>query len=147
MQFLQARFEDLEPEGPFDAVIGSSVLHHLDLDEALARIATVLPSGGRFSFAEPNMLNPQIFAERHVDYVRKRLHVSPDETAFVRWTLARTLARAGFTDIRIVPFDWLHPFTPAPCIPIVQALGRCLEAIPFAREFSGSLQIACVRRS
>lgn len=141
VRFIQGRFEDLRRDEPFDAVIGSSVLHHLDLDDALRASFNLLKPGGRFSFAEPNMLNPQVFFERNVPALRGLLHVSPDETAFVRWGLARTLQRHGFADIRIVPFDWLHPFTPVSLIGPVRAVGAVLERMPAAREFSGSLAI------
>jgi 2-polyprenyl-3-methyl-5-hydroxy-6-metoxy-1,4-benzoquinol methylase len=145
VSFVAARFEDLDAERPFDAIIGSSVLHHLEIGDALPRIARVLVPGGRCSFAEPNMLNPQIFCERHVPFVRTRLHVSPDETAFVRWPLARLLRRHGFHDVRVTPFDWLHPHTPPALIAPVRAAGRVLEAVPGVREFAGSLAISCRR--
>ncbi len=45
-------------DGPFDAVVGSSVLHHLELAPALRRMFELLARGGILSFAEPNMLNP-----------------------------------------------------------------------------------------
>lgn len=61
VQFLERRFEDCEVEAPFDAVIGSSILHHLDLEAALTKIYVLLKPGGIMSFAEPNMLNPQVF--------------------------------------------------------------------------------------
>ena len=48
------------PERHFDAVYGSSILHHLDLDAALAEAHRVLRPGGRVVFAEPNILNPQV---------------------------------------------------------------------------------------
>jgi hypothetical protein len=72
-------------------------------------------------------------------------YVSPDETAFVRWALARRLARHGFVDIRIAPFDWLHPATPRGWIDAVLGVGRLLEAMPGARELAGSLAITCRR--
>lgn len=139
VRLLEKRFEDCDEDGPFDAVIGSSVLHHLELEPALRRIAELLAPGGVLCFAEPNMLNPQIFAERK--FRRFFPAVSPDETAFVRWTLARSLAAAGFRNVQITPFDWLHPAVPAPFIGMVSTLGRGLEALPGAREFAGSLLI------
>lgn len=141
VSFLLARFEDLPADRPFDAVIGSSVLHHLELDAALQQIFRLLKPGGLASFAEPNMLNPQVFLERNVPVLRKRLHVSPDETAFVRRRFAKTLERHGFDRIEIEPFDWLHPFTPAPLIGAVLSAGALLERLPIVREFSGSLAI------
>lgn len=142
--FLCQRFEDASIPGPFDAVIGSSVLHHLDIEAALARIHHLLKPGGRMAFAEPNMLNPQIFAERTV--LRRLLpQVSPDETAFVRWILRRQLHNAGLRDVRITPFDWVHPAIPVSMISAVSAVGRVIESLPGLREFSGSLLIQARR--
>jgi SAM-dependent methyltransferase len=42
----------------FDIVIGGSILHHLDLDRALAEIRRVLRPGGRGVFVEPLAHNP-----------------------------------------------------------------------------------------
>ena len=132
-------------DGPFDAVIGSSVLHHLELPAALEKMFALLRPGGVLSFAEPNLLNPQVCAERNLRFLPCFRYVSPDETAFVRWTLARTLRTIGFHHVRIEPFDWLHPATPRPLIPVVRGLGWTLERLPLAREFAGSLCIRAVR--
>ena len=141
VHFVLGRFEDLREAEPFDAVIGSSVLHHLELHDALENAVRLLKPGGRFSFAEPNMLNPQVFLERQFSFLPIFSYTSPDETAFVRWRLARILERHGLSDIRITPFDWLHPRTPPALIPAVSAIGAAVERIPIAREFSGSLCI------
>lgn len=143
--FLEKRFEDCEVDGPFDAVIGSSILHHLDTDAAFAKILALLKPGGMMSFAEPNMLNPQVFVERR--FRRWFPYVSPDETAFVRWRLAGVLSRAGFEEIEIVPFDWLHPSTPASMIGTVKRVGGWLERLPLVRELAGSLWIRARRPS
>jgi hypothetical protein len=66
---------------------------------------------------------------------------SPDETAFFRWSLQRRLGRAGFREIRIQPFDFLHPRI-APClVSAAQALGAFLERTPLIAEIAGSLYI------
>jgi SAM-dependent methyltransferase len=140
--FLEKRFEDCEVDGPFDAIIGSSILHHLDIDQSIEKIKALLKHGGRMSFAEPNMLNPQVYLERKFHYLPMFAYTSPDETAFVRWKLAAKLRQAGFRDITVTPFDWLHPFTPEPLIGAVRSIGTLLETIPGAREFSGSLSIS-----
>ena len=143
VRFLEKNFEDCEVDGPFDAVIGSSVLHHLELERTWKKIFSLLKPGGRMSFAEPNMLNPQIFCERH--FRRFFPEVSPDETAFVRFQLRGELERNGFTSVEIKPFDWLHPFTPPALIPAVSTVGRVLESVWLCREFSGSLWIRARR--
>jgi 2-polyprenyl-3-methyl-5-hydroxy-6-metoxy-1,4-benzoquinol methylase len=145
VEFVVGRFEDLSAAKPYDAIIGSSVLHHLEVDDALKKSQELLRPGGWFAFAEPNMLNPQVFAER--TFMRKALnYVSPDETAFVRWSFARKLGEFGFTEIKITPFDWLHPSIPKGLIKLVEGIGGLIEKTPFLREFSGSLLI-CAKRA
>jgi SAM-dependent methyltransferase len=143
--FLHRRFEDCDVEGPFDAVIGSSILHHLDIQKALARIYELLKPGGIMSFAEPNMLNPQIMVQKNVPLIKARMGDSPDETAFFRWRLRNLLLMAGFAGVVISPCDWLHPATPAYMIDTVARAGRILEKLPILREFAGSLYIRCHR--
>jgi 2-polyprenyl-3-methyl-5-hydroxy-6-metoxy-1,4-benzoquinol methylase len=139
--FLEKRFEDCDVEGPFDAVIGNSILHHLDLDSALPRIYSLLKPGGTMSFAEPNMLNPQIALQKNIPWLKHRLGDSPDETAFIRWPFTKALQAVGFEEVVITPFDWLHPATPMAMISVVGRIGRFLEVIPGLREFAGSLLI------
>ena len=153
VRFLDRRFEDVRCDDPdlagwaprgFDAVIGSSILHHLDIDAALPAIQGLLKPGGRLSFAEPNLLNPQVLMERKLR--RFFPYVSEDEWAVVRWRLSRDLRRAGFDRIAIDPFDWLHPSTPPALIPLVGGLGRFAEGVPGLREFAGSVFIRARRR-
>jgi SAM-dependent methyltransferase len=145
VRFVACRIEDVSDAGRFDAVIGSSVLHHLDVEAAVARMRVLLRSGGLVSFAEPNMLNPQVFAERHARFLPVFDYVSPDETAFVRWSLARLLKSHRFDEIAITPLDWLHPATPPPLIGLVSRTGALLERLPIIREFGGSIYIRCRR--
>jgi 2-polyprenyl-3-methyl-5-hydroxy-6-metoxy-1,4-benzoquinol methylase len=146
IRFVRSRIEEMNGAGEYDAVVGSSVLHHLDVEPALTSIYRLLKPGGVLSVAEPNMLNPQVFLERHPFWLKRLFpYVSPDETAFVRWRLAWVLRSAGFVSIRIAPFDWLHPSTPEVLIPIVWRAGSVFESIPAVREFAGSLYIRAER--
>jgi ubiquinone/menaquinone biosynthesis C-methylase UbiE len=131
--------------GSFDLVFGSSILHHLEIDIALKEIARVLKPGGRMVFAEPNMLNPQIVAERKIPWLRKKLGVSPDETAFVRFLLAPRMKAAGFSAVEVTPHDFLHPATPEAFIDVVVRASRMIERIPLVREIAGSLRISGIR--
>ena len=143
VKFLVRRFEECDVEGPFDAIIGSSILHHLEIHDALKKIINLLRPGGTISFAEPNILNPQVFAER--TFRKWFPYVSPDETAFLRWRLNNSLMEVGFTDIQIFPFDWLHPSTPPFLIGIVKRVGYWFERIPLVREFAGSIYVRAIR--
>lgn len=129
------------PADRFDAAVGNAVLHHLRLERALPEIRRVVRPGGALVFAEPNMLNPQVALERNVRWVGRWLDNSPDETAFVRWRLRRQLAALGFAEVRVVPFDFLYPLTPARLIPVVERIGRVLERMPLLAELAGSLLI------
>jgi ubiquinone/menaquinone biosynthesis C-methylase UbiE len=131
--------------GSFDTVVGSSVLHHLEVDAALAQIYRVLRPAGTVRFTEPNMLNPQIAIQKNVRWIKQRLGDSPSETAFFRWPLRRRLEQAGFREVRIRPFDFLHPKIPRRGIPTVQAIGNFLEKTPLISEIAGSLYIRAVK--
>ncbi len=133
------------PDASFDSVIGSSVLHHLEIEEALRQMYRVLRPEGMICFTEPNMLNPQIAVQKNVPAVKKRLGDSPDETAFFRWPLRRLLEQTGFRDVRVRPFDFLHPKTPENWVPFVRTAGELLETIPLLREIAGSLFIRATK--
>ncbi|MGE0269146.1 MAG: class I SAM-dependent methyltransferase [Candidatus Omnitrophota bacterium] len=143
---LENAYELSYRDAEFDAVIGSSVLHHLDIEKALIECHRVLKPGGGISFTEPNILNPQIFLERSFKFIRKLARVSPDETAFSRWQLLGLLEKCHFTNIRIQPFDFLHPLTPEVLIPIVSKFGNVLEKAALLKEISGSLYITAEKK-
>jgi len=133
------------PDATFDSVVGSSVLHHLEIEEAVREIYRVLKPGGTIYFTEPNMLNPQIAIQKNVPWIKRWLGDSPDETAFFRWSLRRLLERTGYRDVQVDPFDFLHPKTPGPLIDPLNALGSLLENMPVTSEFAGSLYIQAVK--
>jgi ubiquinone/menaquinone biosynthesis C-methylase UbiE len=129
------------PDHHFDAVYGSSVLHHLDLDAALRETYRALKAGGRIVFAEPNILNPQVAVMFHLGLTKRYFGVSPDEMAFSRFRARAALERQGFSEIRVDPFDFLHPATPPAWLGGVARLGALLETVPLLREIAGSLLI------
>jgi SAM-dependent methyltransferase len=133
------------PDASFDSVVGSAVLHHLDIEKALAETYRVLKEGGMIYFTEPNMLNPQIAVQKNIPWVKRTLGDSPDETAFFRWPLRRSLEQTGFRDVRVDPFDFLHPKAPSRLVNGLSAIGRYLENMPVVSEFAGSLYIRAVK--
>jgi len=143
VRFIQQDIALLGPEHDhrYDVVWGSSVLHHLDLEITLPKLRQYLKPGGRLVFAEPNMLNPQIWLERHVEYFRRRSGSSPDETAFYRRALTRRLRRAGFINVQIRPHEFLHPRTPSYAIPLMQHVTFWAERIWPLKCIAGSLLI------
>jgi SAM-dependent methyltransferase len=125
----------------FDAIVGVSVLHHVDLDLCLRNTFGLLVPGGRFAFSEPNMANPQVWAERHVGVVRRARHVTEHETAFRVDELRRAFDSHGLLVERCEPFEFLHPSTPRRLIGAVRRVERVLEQTP-ARAIAGSIRIA-----
>lgn len=142
---IQNAYELSYRDDVFDSVVGSSVLHHLEVEAALREIFRVLKPGGAIYFTEPNMLNPQIAVQKNVPWVKRKLGDSPDETAFFRWPLWRLLKETGYQDIRIAPFDFLHPKTPMAFVSRLDSLGRFLESVPVISEFAGSLYIRALK--
>ena len=124
-----------------DAIVGVSVLHHVDLDAAFAHTFSLLQPGGRFAFSEPNMANPQVWAERNLEPVRRLRHVTPHETAFKAEELRSRFEDAGFVVDVCEPFEFLHPSTPSWLVPAALSLERGLEATRL-RGIAGSLRLA-----
>jgi SAM-dependent methyltransferase len=125
----------------FDAIVGVSVLHHVDLDACLAHTFTLLRRGGRFAFSEPNLVNPQVWAERNIEVVRRRRHVTRHETAFRASELRRQLEEAGLEVVVCEPFEFLHPSTPRVLIPAVRAAEALAERTAL-REIAASIRVA-----
>ena len=133
------------PTAFFDAVIGTFVLHHFNMERALTEIHRVCKPGAWISFSEPNMLNPVVFAIKHVPWIKRMIGDSPDETAFIRRNLARVLEEHLFGDIKIEPIEFLPPGVPKTLAPAINKVGHILEKIPLIREFGGTLLI-CARK-
>lgn len=125
----------------FDAVVGLSILHHLDIDKTLRSIYRVLKPGGSIAFAEPNMLNPQIAIQKNIPAIKKAAGDSPDETAFFAKAMKKKLSSLNFKEISVIPFDFLHPAVPDAAALIVEKIGAILEKIPLIKEIAGSLFI------
>ncbi len=133
------------PADTFDAVFGCSMLHHVNAALALREVHRVLKPGAWCVFSEPNMMNPQIALQKNVGFIKRRVGDSPDETAFFKGEMERMLRDARFVDFAVRHFDFLHPFTPAPLLGLVSAMGELMEKVPIVRAISGSL-ILCARK-
>jgi SAM-dependent methyltransferase len=125
----------------FDAIVGVSILHHVNMELCFRNTFSTLVPGGRFAFSEPNMVNPQVWAMKNIDVVGRWLHETPHETAFRVSELRDLFERASFQVEVCEPFEFLHPATPPRLIGVVRRLERALERTP-ARTIGGSVRIA-----
>lgn len=129
-----------------DAIVANSVLHHLNYPLALKSIYLALKPGGLLILSEPNMANPQIMLQKNIPWLKKMAGDSPDETAFWRWSLKRLLTKTGFVDVRVTPFDFLHPATPGWLVKYLEPMGKIIEKIPAIKEIAGSLFIVAKKQ-
>ena len=96
--------------------------------------------GGILRFSEPNLLNPQIFIQKNVPFIKKLAGDSPDEYAFTKGQIERSLTQAGFSSLNVKPFEFLHPSTPESWISAVCKLEAWISKTPLA-AIGGSLLI------
>lgn len=129
----------------FDIVLGSSVLHHLESKLALKEFYRILKPGGYLYFTEPNMLNPQIALQKNIPWIKEKMGDSPHETAFFKWSIENELKELGYKQIKIEPFDFLHPSIPKNFLNWAIPLTNICEKIPVLKEISGSLFIVAVK--
>jgi SAM-dependent methyltransferase len=145
VQFVRQDLERIDlahAAAPFDAAFGNSVLHHLDLDEALPRLHRLLAAGAHVAFSEPNLFNPQVrLMFSGWQWAKRKWSVSDSEMAFYPSELLSAFTRTGFDVLEIAPFDFVHPATPARAIPVANTLGRWFERIPIVKMLAGSLFI------
>ena len=125
----------------FDAVVGSSVLHHLEVDSALREIHRVLKRGGSIRFTEPNMMNPQIAVQKNIPPIKRRWAILPMKQLSFGGHCDAKWRRVASLKYRSEPFDFLHPRVSAGWIPRLQTIGDIMEKIPLLGEIAGSLYI------
>jgi SAM-dependent methyltransferase len=124
------------PAGHFDLVCGSGILHHLDLERALAELRRVLKPGGRAVFFEPLGHNPLIALYRRLTPGMRSADEHP-----LRWAelqqLARHFAHARFhcfhlCSLLAVPCRKLPGF--GALLGALEALDRLLFLLPFLKK-------------
>lgn len=85
------------------------------------------------------MLNPHVFVIKNVKFIKKYVGEVPHETAFTKWQLKKLFNNNGFRDVKVLPFDFLHPYLPGFIVRIAERFCILLEETFLIREISGSL--------
>lgn len=131
--------------GAFDGVCGSSILHHLEIDRALAEGFRILKDGGRAAFSEPNLANPQNAIVKRSKFLKARVGDTPHETAFYRGQIEETFEKIGFRSVVVEFYDFLYPLIPDKLVRLAENVGLLAEKIPGVRNIAGSLWITARR--
>ena len=97
-EVMNAEALDL-PDDHFDVVVGSGILHHLDIERAYAEVARVLRPGGYALFVEPLGHNPLVNLFRRLTPKLRSEDEHPLTVADLR------AARRWFADVRVDHHD------------------------------------------
>lgn len=138
--------ESLLPE-PFDYIVGNGVLHHLygNLSSALLRMKSMLRTGGRLVFLEPNLENPLVRLIFRTSLGRRIANLEPGEMAFSKKAIRTLLISAEYQNVQVDYKDFLFPGVPEILVRPLIFLGDRLEKTPMLRSFSQSLGISADR--
>ncbi len=139
-----SRTDEIDRLGAHWAMVaGNGILHHLYhvIDTALPRFRRLLRPGGQFTFWEPNLFNPYVYAIFSFGPLRKVARLEPEEMAFTAGWAEQHLEKAGFVDIQVSYRDFLVPNLPWALVPAVTAVGDVLERVPGVDRLAQSVFI------
>jgi 2-polyprenyl-3-methyl-5-hydroxy-6-metoxy-1,4-benzoquinol methylase len=88
----------LPPHAKFDAVVGTDILHHVDLDRQLPVLYDALRQGGRLVFSEPGGFNPTWYVYLPLT---APWHIERGVRHCTYRNLKRKLELHGFSDVSI----------------------------------------------
>lgn len=129
------------PEGSFDAVVGTDILHHVTVGEELKKLKLVLRKGGEIVFSEPNFLNISwiIFITIFLDW-----RVEKGIIQCNHFSLRSVLKRCGFEGIRFDGFAFIPPpFVNR--IPVFRGLNYYVGTLPFLKIFAYRIIVSATK--
>lgn len=141
---LVRALDDL-PSGSFDYVVGNAIVSHTRFDENIEWLRALLRPGGGLLLFEANYSNPQVYVKAKSRRVARWSGNAECQIALRRSQVAETLTRLGFEEQQIVPYDILHPRTPARALPLLQSAGFVLEHMPLVRDLCGTLFVSATK--
>jgi len=133
-------FDDL-PEESFDYIVGTSILCHDEVSLNLRALHRLLKPGGQILFFEANYWNPQVFVKSIFPAIGRWAGNASCQVGLRRYRLMRLASHQDFTQVDIIPYDILHPATPAFLARFLQSLTFVFEHTPIIRELCGTLYV------
>lgn len=129
------------PAGSFDYVVGTAILCHSEYAQNLQAIYRLLKPGGQVFFFEANYWNPQVFTKCTIPPLGRLAGHAECQVGMRKYKLMQAASHQGYCDIQIVPYDILHPRTPARLLRLVNSVAFIFEQAPVLRELCGTLYI------
>ena len=129
------------PAESFDYIVGTAILCHDRYTENLAALYTLLKPGGELLFFEANLWNPQVLVKNAIPPIGRWTGQASCQIGMRRYRLLQETSRQGLVEVEVIPYDILHPRTPAALIPTLQSVAFVLEHIPGIRDLCGTLYI------
>ena len=140
VEHVRGRLEDLPAES-FDYVVGTAIICHDRYGENLRVLHRLLKPGGQLLFFEANFWNPQVLVKSVVKPVGRWAGNAECQIGMRRWKLVQDASRAGYVELEVIPYDILHPRSPAKLIPAIQSTAYLLERVPAVRDLCGTLYV------
>ncbi|MFH1505237.1 MAG: bifunctional class I SAM-dependent methyltransferase/glycosyltransferase family 2 protein [Candidatus Omnitrophota bacterium] len=135
-------FSDLPREEKFDYITAHHTLDNETYDTFLRGIKPLIKQGGCFLLFEPNPWNPYYRARKLIQRLLPRQWKRPATTVLLnRLQVFSVLSKTGYTDINVLPYDFLYPPIPKFLLWPVQHLSLIMENCPYLRNFAGDLCI------
>lgn len=122
----------------FDVVIGSGILHHLNIELALLEIHRILKPHGYFIFFEPNLYFVENWLINKFSIFRKYSTLSENERHFTKKYIFNLLKEQGFRDVEVKLLFTYHPKLPRGLLSLNRIVNKLLEKLNcqyFSREF------------
>lgn len=113
----------------FDAVVGSGILHHTNIDLSLSEINRVLLSRGLCIFFEPNLYFIENYLLNKVTFLRKLSTMSEDEQHFTKTFIIKKLQKHNFIDIYVELFFSYHPRLPKVALSLNKSLNKVFQRL------------------
>lgn len=129
------------PAESFDYVVGTAIICHDRYAENLRALHRLLRPGGQLLFFEANFWNPQVLVKSVVPSVGRWAGNADCQIGMRRWKLLQEASRSGYVEIEVIPYDILHPRSPARLIPAIQSTAYLLERLPAVRDLCGTLYV------
>jgi SAM-dependent methyltransferase len=129
------------PAESFDYVIGTAILCHDEYRQNLHAIHRLLKPGGQLLFFENNYWNPQVWLKNVIPAIGRWAGNAPCQVGIRKFLMMQMASHQGFTHVDVIPYDIVHPRTPARLISALQTLAFFVEHVPLVNELCGTLYI------